>query len=241
MKLLRYMIFTLCLVATLSILSGCRASIEQTQSVGNPSAGASSQVTMNKLKKALISGSEKFPAWIQLPSGAFFVFWNRGYDNLFNEYQLVNAVFQAVDGELQTKIVFLFDDNVQTRIFYREDWEKHSGIVYPSSFQYYTNPLNDKVDILIAVGQNYEDNQSFSDAEDGLAPEDTLGTKALKYQQKGWNNGYPLWIFAIPLEKIEESYELHFGDYVLTGNDILNHSWKIGNAEPLIYGHVVVD
>ena len=241
MKLHRYAIITLCLVVMLSIFCGCRASIEQTQSVGNPSAGASSQVTMNELKKALISGSEKFPAWIQLPSGAFFVFWNRGYDPTFNEYQIGNVAIQAVDGELQYKMVFLYDDNVETRIFYREDWERQNGIIYPSSFQYYTNPLNEKVDVLIAVGQNYEIDQSYPEAEDGLTPEDTLGTKPLKYQQKSWNNGYPLWVFAIPLDKVDESYALRFGEYVLTGNDILDHSWKIGNAATLIYGHVVVD
>ena len=74
---------------------------------------------------------------------------------------------------------------------------------------------------------------------DKLLPKDTLGTKALRFQQNDWHNGYPLWIFAIPLDQIDESYELCFGDYVLTGNDILNHTWHIGNATTLVFGSVV--
>ena len=33
---------------------------------------------------------------------------------------------------------------------------------------------------------------------------------------------------------------LRYGNYVLTGDDILNQSWKIGDAPELVYG-VVVD
>ena len=237
----RIAVLLLLMAMLLTILCGCGPSDSQTESVGNASARASNKAVMNQLKNALNIGSDKFPAWKNLPSGAVFAFWDQGYDPTFNEHQIGNVAIQAVDGELQYKMVFLYDDNVETRIFYREDWERQNGIIYPSSFQYYTNPLNEKVDVLIAVGQNYEIDQSYPEAEDGLTPEDTLGTKPLKFQQKSWNNGYPLWVFAIPLEKIDESYALRFGEYVLTGNDILDHTWKIGGAATLIYGHVVED
>lgn len=235
----KYMII-LSFVVLLIVLSGCKASGMEEPKLGKESAKPSNGDTMTKLKRALQAGNDEFPAWMELPSGAVFVFWNLEHENVFNEHEYATAAIQAVNGELQYRAVFFYDDNVQTRIFYREDWEQQQDIEYPSSFQYYQNPENDKIDVLIAVGQNYEEQEKYTESDnDKLLPKDTLGTKALRFQQNDWHNGYPLWIFAIPLDQIDESYELCFGDYVLTGNDILNHTWHIGNATTLVFGNVV--
>ena len=226
-------------VIVLTAFVGCKAFGYEEQHTGKESGKLSTGETMIKLENALRSGNDEFPAWMELPSGAVFVVWDVGYDDVIKEHQYMTAAIQAVNGELKYRMVFFYDDNVQTRIFYREDWEQQKSMEYPSSFQYYQNPDNDKIDVLIVVGQNYEERQKYTESDgDKLTPEDTLGTKPLCFQQDDWNNGYPLWIFAIPLEQIDESYELRFNDYVLTGHDILNHTWSIGNAATLVYGIV---
>lgn len=67
----------------------------------------------------------------------------------------------------------------------------------------------------------------------GLVPYDSLGSTPMKViDEKSadqypylWHYGYPIWIFAIPETKIGDDYELHFGDYILTGKDIKAGTW----------------
>lgn len=197
--------------------------------------------TMAQLKRALDNNTEKCPAWMELPSGAVFALWNYGKNELAGDHALAQVVVQIVDGNTQTKLVFMHDDNVETRIFYRGDWEQLDDFYFPSSFQYYTNPVNGEIDVLIAVGQNHQRGTSYqASTDDKDTPEDSIGTEPLCFRQKTWNEGYPLWFFAVPLDEIDRDYTLRYGNYVLTGDDILSQSWKIGDAPELVYG-VVVD
>lgn len=69
----------------------------------------------------------------------------------------------------------------------------------------------------------------------GIEPYDTLesipmkiidDTASVSYSGL-WHYGYPIWVFTIPEKQIDDSYELHFGDYVLTGKDIKTGTWSI--------------
>ena len=61
-------------------------------------------------------------------------------------------------------------------------------------------------------------------------PTDSLGSEPLMIQHPRWRDNYPVWVFAIPEDRIDESYELHYVDYVLTGSDLLNNTWQNGDA-----------
>ena len=125
-------------------------------------------------------------------------------------------------------------------IFYDEDWqdrlsdENHEILTrYESGFQHFQQ--NDGTElVLIAVfpnrvtGVEYEHSEFYQ-----LEPYDTLGTVPMTVQAAEWNEGYPAWFFVVEEANVDESYELHYDDFVLTGEDILANTWKIGEAEPM--------
>lgn len=67
----------------------------------------------------------------------------------------------------------------------------------------------------------------------GITPFDSLDTVPMKVSDERtglhstelWHFGYPVWIFVVPEKDINETYELRYGDYVLTGTDILAGVW----------------
>ena len=81
-------------------------------------------------------------------------------------------------------------------------------------------------DILIFVMPNVNTGETYEEStEKDWVPYDTLDTDPFYFQDKMHHRNYPVWIFDIPEDSIDESYELHFGDFVLTGMDILSGTW----------------
>jgi hypothetical protein len=56
-------------------------------------------------------------------------------------------------------------------------------------------------------------------------PYDNLNTEPLIIQDKDYQGNCPVWIFDLSAESVDENYELHYGDYVLTGKDLMSGSW----------------
>lgn len=121
-------------------------------------------------------------------------------------------------------------------IFFDEDWrdryedENHQIITsYDSGFVQMEGQNGDL--LLIEVFPNrvrgipYEDSEFY-----GIKPEDTFGTKPMEVLTPNWNEGYPAWFFVLEPQSITPDYELRYGAYILTGEDILMRTWKIGEA-----------
>ena len=82
---------------------------------------------------------------------------------------------------------------------------------------------------------------SYSDCPQyGIEPYDNLDSVPMKVLDKTsagkyidlWNCGYPIWIFVIPEQRIDDNYELHYGDLVLTGKDIQSGIWSSDGVLP---------
>ena len=122
----------------------------------------------------------------------------------------------------------------ETKIFYDEDWENIEAL-YGSSFE--RKATNTGEDFLVYVVPNRYQKQDSPDWEDweessyyNEIPWDTLDTlPTLLYDESGW----PIWIFDIPAASVNTEYELHFADFVLTGTDLAEGKWTIGNAPVL--------
>lgn len=130
-------------------------------------------------------------------------------------------------------------------IFYDEDWESKiynketmDCTYYDSCFLWHNGEKG--TDVIISIIPNvqknlmgpavpYEETDYYQQV-----PIDSLGTTPIEITYPYYNYNYPQWIFVIDKERIDDSYELHYMDYVLTGDDLLNRNWSIGNAPPLI-------
>lgn len=121
-------------------------------------------------------------------------------------------------------------------IFYDEDWEdRYTGEDHYTLTSYDSGfvPLEGQEGslLLIEVFPNrvrdtaYEASEFFE-----IKPEDNLGTVPMEVFDADWNEGYPAWFFVLDPAEITEDYELRYGDFILTGMDILTDSWTIGDA-----------
>lgn len=131
---------------------------------------------------------------------------------------------------LYTQEIYYVTNVPTVRIFYEEDWQER---IRNHLSEYVVVEANGKADLLVFVMQNYdlEEKTAYPDSPMyGIEPSDTLGTEPLMYHDPGWYQDYPMWIFEIPLDHIDETYALTYGDFVLTGEDIMNHTWQIGDA-----------
>ena len=121
-------------------------------------------------------------------------------------------------------------------IFYDEDWkdryedENHEIVTsYDSGFVQIDGQDGDL--LLIEVFPNRVRGVSYMESEFyGMKPGDTLDTVPMEVLTSEWNEGYPAWFFVIDPKYITADYELHYGAYVLTGTDILEKTWTIGEA-----------
>ena len=115
-------------------------------------------------------------------------------------------------------------------IFYDADWQtKHCNYLS----QYIIVEADGHKDALIFVMQNFDyEHKTAYEASPmyGIKPYDTLGTEPLTVHDPNWYKDYPMWVFDVPMEEIDETYALTYGDWVLTGEDIMNHTWQNGDA-----------
>lgn len=124
------------------------------------------------------------------------------------------------------------------QIFYDEGWtyaKKH----YNSFFQRVVNGT--ARDIVILVMPNRDPDKTYDTEQIAQLynnpPHDSLDTVPFLVHNKSWEQDFPVWIFDVPAEKIDDGYELVFGSWKLTGSDILQVRWRIGDAPILGNGN----
>ena len=193
-------------------------------------------------------------AYRHLPSGGVFValidrsgYW---HDDI-NDRDLVSMDFYIVEpGEHGLSFHELGEwdwDADKIYIFYDEDWEMrvkgaYDGCTtnYESGFSWHIGESGEEAIIFVFPNLEYPAyNTGIPKVEYRLSPfyqmepSDSLGTVPVSLQYEGWNDDYPAWVFVVDREDIDAGYELHYMDYVLTGSELLNNSWRIGNATPI--------
>ena len=107
-----------------------------------------------------------------------------------------------------------------TDIFYEDPSFPES----PSRYLYWPKENPTEVIILITPAkvfyEPYEESEWY-----GVEPADSLQTKPFRIQDPDWYEGFPVWIFDVPLDQITPEYSLTFGHFLLTGEEILNKTW----------------
>lgn len=133
-------------------------------------------------------------------------------------------------------------NHTEVPIFWKPDTYGTQGVEveYNPNFAnfFYINGRLGREVIVIVTPACTEELRPYSEcAEFGIEPYDSLNSAPIKIlddtpgkaYNELWHYGYPVWVFAVPDSKIDDSYELHFGDYVLTGKDIKSGTWSPGN------------
>ena len=114
-----------------------------------------------------------------------------------------------------------------TDIFYEDPSFPES----PSRYLYWPKENPTEVIILITPAkvfyEPYEESEWY-----GVEPADSLQTKPFRIQDPDWYEGFPVWIFDVPLDQITPEYSLTFGHFLLTGEEILNKTWTWQRNDP---------
>lgn len=122
------------------------------------------------------------------------------------------------DGEIDSEEE-VFRQNDAVDIFYM----KEEGNSF-SSFVVYKGYIGTDYLIFVTPDMHYGWTYETSPDRD-YVPYDTLNTKPLMIQDEEYQSNCPVWIFDLAAASINEKYELHYGDYVLTGKDLMSRSW----------------
>lgn len=128
-----------------------------------------------------------------------------------------------------------------TWIFYAQDNKDQDDfdyVYYDSRFFFLDGRLGRDLFVIVTPAMKYKLPPYAESLQYGIEPYDSLSTKPIKVVDDAsaeqytdlWHYGYPVWIFVIPEEKIDDTYELHYGDYVLTGKDIQSGTWSNGGV-----------
>ena len=135
------------------------------------------------------------------------------------------------DGEkAYSRETYRIFDEPYVKIFYDADWQ---GKIKEYNSQYIVIEANGQKDVLIFVMQNYDHEHETAYVDSpmyGIEPSDTPGTVPMTVHDPNWFRDYPMWVFEVPMEDIDETYALTYGEWVLTAEDILNHTWQNGDA-----------
>ena len=164
---------------------------------------------------------------IETPSGATLLF----VTNEKSFSKTIRVVWDTQNGQIQN-ISFDSSSTSQdafSKIFYEED-----GYSCESFMKKIMTPIG--TDVVIQITPNipyYVKIPPYSETKwYGIVPYDTTGSKIVKLyntpeeRENDMQATYPIWLLTLSYDDIPEDYELHYGDYVLTYEDIKNGTWE---------------
>ena len=233
------------LIAVLAILLiGCAKQPIPTDQTGTTEATEGQKPSAPDWNKVIQEKQDEIAAWSYMPDGGLLTLYNmdRFVEEEYGPYEgepfYSLLQMEIVNGKLKITELFLVGpDEDMTAIFYDEDWETNlMWKSYLSSFRRLKDPSGEESMVLIVVTPNRVIGQSYQESEYyQVEPSDSLNSTPLKVHQEDYMLGDPFWFYVIPIEKITEDYELRYGEFVLTGTDILTNSWSIGDAPVMPY------
>lgn len=201
MKLYRFFVVLLMITVT---FGGCQ--FKKTQPIANTE-------LPNDIESVIYSYKE-------LSNGGYLVaLW---YESEYGEKEIIFAVYDFKEDN-QSLVVNSHDPRKEMPIF---DDSAGKLIAY-SGFEIVD--IDGQAELLVFITPNqkvtnsgtepYEESQYY-----GITPYDSLGTNPMQIQTPDWNANYPLWVFAIPMSRIDSNYSLTFAEFVLTGAEIMDSS-----------------
>lgn len=150
---------------------------------------------------------------------------------LFTGYRLRFFLYQITDNnEKATELNTVNSETVT--IFYDSDWYLWQKI-YGSKIEY--TDLFEGACAVIYIQPNYDvTEKDYRESEFyGAEPWSNANLSPMLVQTSRWEGGFPTWVYFVPLNQIDADLQVHFGDWVLTGEDILTRSWHNGSAPAL--------
>lgn len=225
------------------VLSGCIAP----ESKVTQSPTSTSQLTPSQSEpdwtKWIDARQDEIADWMYLPNGGILVLYDvarlieKESDPVEGPfYRLLQAMF--VNGKVNVTEQYLFGQiDGCVAIFYDENWTDNlDRMTYLSSFRRIKDPLGNESAVMIVVTPNHSIGIPYQESDFyNIEPSDSLNSEPMKICLEDWELGDPFWFYVVPLENITEDYELRYGNYVLTGADILSGSWSIADAPIMPY------
>ena len=192
------------------------------------------QQYMVKLKHEL---GDRLFAEKKLPSGGYLVIQREPADFGPTEPNRISLGFQqhtyrrTLTGyKAVSKYLDIMCVSEATPIFFKSGWDEPWNNPEAENMticSFFTELKGYKgSDIVIYVSANRTDDDFYESSEwYKVIPSDSLSNKPLLIHDIDWEHNFPAWIFVVPKDKLDGTYELHYGEYVLTGNDILSGTW----------------
>lgn len=185
------------------------------------------------VEKKPVSAAEREAMYQEIEHIALTEWWHSSEEAIFMKEHLKagSVLFCYFDGKMSGSLIAAYDSEggiVGTTVCGANE---HSfSILNDRSFAY-AWPTDSGIDLLFYVMPDYPiEKSSFSldelppykeTAWYGIEPYDTVGTEPIFLQDGESYGSYPQWIFCTTLEDLKEGYELHYGDLVVTYDDIM--------------------
>ena len=172
---------------------------------------------MDKVMQKMQEECEPYVSHLKLHGGGYLVVFDITQD-WFDSKSFSYNLYTIKDGELDVEEE-IFRQNNSIVIFYYDLTGGFSVFVPYEGFK--------GTDYLVYVCPDMSFGRTFETTPDrDYVPFDTLDTKPLMIQDENYQGNCPVWIFDVPAQSVDESYELHYGDFVLTGSDLMSNSWS---------------
>ena len=165
---------------------------------------------------------------MQSPSGATLML-SIGSDPHTIMSHSCTAVYEDSNGTIQSTHFGQPIQQYGSRIFYKEDWDICDSTMTKIE-------TNKGTDVVILVTPNYEDvyhkTITYADSNEyGMTPYDTLNSDFTPVYATPENKeddmiDGPMWMLALSCDDLPDDYELHYGEFVLTAEDIRNGTWS---------------
>ncbi len=124
---------------------------------------------------------------------------------------------QTETGKVQVQPVYTLDPKTETWIF-----EESETAEQRSCFEFHRVGQEDYVFLFITPSFTKDHTETFGSSKHvGFTPTDSLGTEPFRFQEVTCQKGFPTWCFVIPVDQIDEAYQLTYEDHILTGKEIL--------------------
>ena len=137
-------------------------------------------------------------------------------DNPYDFKFIMFSIFTIKNGEITVDDEPLFEEDIEgsVRIFV-ENRDASNWLYLYKGYK--------GTDIILYIMPDFGSGKSFDESSQrSWTPYDNLDSQPFFFQDMKYHDNYPAWIFDIPLDQIKKDYELRYGDYLLTGQEILD-------------------
>lgn len=186
-----------------------------------------------RVEKQPVSAAEREAMYEKIEHIALTEWWHSSEEAIFMKEHLKagSVLFCYFDGKMSGSLIAAYDSEggiVGTTV---DDTDEHAFSILNRRSYVYAWPTDSGIDLLFCVRPDYPiEKSSFSldelppykeTAWYGIEPYDTVGTQPIFLEDSESYGGYPQWIFCTTVEDLKEGYELHYGDLVVTYDDIM--------------------